>query len=243
MLQSGLSQNGVYDNAQMNTGVRATIDWSGIDTVLLDMDGTLLDLGFDNFFWREYVPRHYGRARGIAIEEARRRLESLYRERQGSLQWYCLDFWTRELDLDILRLKREVRERVRYIPRVPEFLQNVRALDKRLILVTNAHRDSLLVKIEQTALHRHFDAVYSSHDFGVPKEDAHFWSQLAERESFDPARSLLADDSLPVLRAARDYGIAHLIAIRRPDLGAPRREIDEFPAVDGLGEMDPSANG
>ena len=226
----------------MEDVAQAIIDWTRIDTTLLDMDGTLLDLGFDNFFWREYVPRRYGLARGLEIEEARRLLERLYREREGSLQWYCLDFWTRELDLDLLQLKREVSERVRYIPRVPEFLESVKALDKKLVLVTNAHRDSLLVKIEQTALHRHFDAVYSSHDFGFPKEDERFWLQLAREEPFDPARSLLADDSLPVLRAARDFGIAHLIAIRRPDLGAPRREIDEFPAVDGLGEVSPAAD-
>lgn len=226
----------------MKDVAQAIIDWTRIDTILLDMDGTLLDLGFDNFFWREHVPRRYGLARGLEIEEARRLLERLYREREGSLQWYCLDFWTRELDLDLLQLKREVSERVRYIPRVPEFLESVRALDKKLVLVTNAHRDSLLVKIEQTALHRHFDAVYSSHDFGFPKEDERFWLQLARKEPFDPARSLLADDSLPVLRAARDFGIAHLIAIRRPDLGAPRREIDEFPAVDGLGEVSPAAD-
>ncbi len=173
-----MQKKGVYDTALMVDDARAIIDWTRIDTILLDMDGTLLDLGFDNFFWREYVPLQYGLARGLEIEEARRRLERLYRQREGSLQWYCLDFWTRELDLDLLRLKREVSGRVRYIPRVPEFLESVRALDKRLVLVTNAHRDSLLVKIEQTALHRHFDAVYSSHDFGVPKEDPGFWSQL-----------------------------------------------------------------
>ena len=35
-------------------------DWRAIDTVLLDMDGTLLDLRFDNYFWLELVPRKYG---------------------------------------------------------------------------------------------------------------------------------------------------------------------------------------
>ena len=32
------------------------LDWTSIDTVLLDMDGTLLDLRFDNWFWQEHVP-------------------------------------------------------------------------------------------------------------------------------------------------------------------------------------------
>ncbi|MCP4043692.1 MAG: haloacid dehalogenase, partial [Gammaproteobacteria bacterium] len=32
------------------------INWNSIHTVLLDMDGTLLDLHFDNQFWLEHVP-------------------------------------------------------------------------------------------------------------------------------------------------------------------------------------------
>ena len=31
-------------------------DWSRIDHVLLDLDGTLLDLDFDNHFWQTLVP-------------------------------------------------------------------------------------------------------------------------------------------------------------------------------------------
>lgn len=36
------------------------IDWQAVDTVLLDMDGTLLDLAFDNYFWQKLVPETYG---------------------------------------------------------------------------------------------------------------------------------------------------------------------------------------
>ena len=32
-----------------------------VDTVLLDMDGTLLDLAFDNYFWQKLVPETWGR--------------------------------------------------------------------------------------------------------------------------------------------------------------------------------------
>ncbi|HBT55971.1 MAG TPA: haloacid dehalogenase, partial [Pseudomonas sp.] len=32
------------------------LNWNAIDTVLLDMDGTLLDLHFDNHFWLEHMP-------------------------------------------------------------------------------------------------------------------------------------------------------------------------------------------
>lgn len=32
------------------------IAWQEVDTVLLDMDGTLTDLAFDNYFWQTLVP-------------------------------------------------------------------------------------------------------------------------------------------------------------------------------------------
>ncbi|MDP9064806.1 MAG: haloacid dehalogenase, partial [Pseudomonadota bacterium] len=92
------------------------VDWSSIDTVLLDMDGTLLDLRFDNWFWQEHVPALYAAARGLSQGEALRQLEPKFRARRGTLAWYCIDFWSDELNLDIAALKRAWRHRVGYLP-------------------------------------------------------------------------------------------------------------------------------
>jgi hypothetical protein len=46
------------------------IDWSEIETVMLDMDGTLLDLSFDNYFWRSVVPEYYGHQKNVSFDEA-----------------------------------------------------------------------------------------------------------------------------------------------------------------------------
>lgn len=85
-----------------------TLPWSAIDTVLLDMDGTLLDLHFDNHFWLEHLPQRYAERNGLSRAEADAVLEPLFREHAGQLNWYCLDFWSRELDLSIRELKHEV---------------------------------------------------------------------------------------------------------------------------------------
>jgi putative hydrolase of the HAD superfamily len=213
------------------------VDWTAIDTVLLDMDGTLLDLRFDNWFWQEHVPELWGREHGVSPDEALRILTPRFEAARGTLEWYCIDHWSREFQLDIREIKRGVRERVAYIPGAEEFLQALKRLGKRRILLTNAHPETLAIKDEHVDLIGHLDEVWSTHPFGVPKEDASFWPRFRARVEFDPARTLFVDDSLPVLAAARDYGIAHLRAIRRPDLGRPARDTGTFPGVMSVAEL------
>ncbi|HWK76064.1 MAG TPA: GMP/IMP nucleotidase [Povalibacter sp.] len=211
--------------------------WDCIDHVLLDMDGTLLDLRFDNYFWRELVPQRFAARRGLTLEAARQELTPRFAARQGTLDWYCTDFWTRELDLDIAALKREVREQVCFLPGAERFLAQLRRRAVQVVLLTNAHADSLNVKAGQTNLTRYFDAVISSHQYGAPKETPQFWSQAQQQLQFDAARSLFVDDSLAVLRSARQHGIAQIFAISKPDSTQDQRQIAEFPSVSAIVDL------
>ncbi|MGB5649352.1 MAG: GMP/IMP nucleotidase [Sedimenticolaceae bacterium] len=215
-------------------------DWKEIDTVLLDMDGTLLDLHFDNYFWLQYVPHRYAEARGMAEADAKRELMARYQDIQGTLDWYCVDHWTRELGLDIALLKEEVDHLISVHPDVTEFLDLLQRAGIRRVLVTNAHQKSLQLKMRRTRLHDRLDHVVCAHDIGLPKEDAGFWSRLQSEEPFDPARTLFVDDSLAVLRSAQGYGISHLLAIMLPDARQAERQVDEFPAVRGFATLLPS---
>ena len=215
------------------------IDWSRVDTVFLDMDGTLLDLHFDNHFWQEHVPARYAERHGLPPTEARRRLVDVYRAKAGTLDWYCVDFWTRELQLDIARLKEEVAHLIAVHPDVPRFLQALRSAGKGVALVTNAHRKSLSLKMARTGLAAHFDLLITAHEVGLPKEEPAFWPALRAVLPYDPARTLLIDDSLPVLRSARQAGIAHLLAVYRPDTRQPEKAVDEFAAFRHFAEIMP----
>lgn len=213
------------------------IPWERIDTVLVDMDGTLLDLAFDNFFWLELVPSSYAKRHRLSENDAREELLARYRALEGSLAWYCIDHWSEDLELDIRALKREHRHRIKFLPQATAFLASVRRRRKRLLLVTNAHPDTLAIKIEQTGLDRHVHGVVSSHDFHAPKEAREFWDRFHAGEGFDPPRTLLIEDSLSVLQAASEFGVGSTVAIRCPDSRHPPRQIDRFPAVDGVREL------
>jgi putative hydrolase of the HAD superfamily len=215
------------------------LDWQQIDTVLLDMDGTLLDLNFDNHFWQEFVPLRFAELHGLSLEESKQQLKPRFRAMEGKLEWYCLDYWSNELQLNIAGLKQELAGLIAVHPHVTEFLDAVRSSGRRLLLVTNAHRDSLALKMEKTCLHEFFDAIISSHDFGLAKEQQGFWRALQDAHVFEKQRTLLVDDSLAVLRSASAFGIAHLVSISKPDSQKPKNHITEFPAAEDFRALMP----
>jgi len=215
------------------------INWSKIETVLLDMDGTLLDLRFDNYFWQTVVPECFAKKNDLSFEQALEQLLPIFKAQEGLLNWYCLDYWSKELSLDIVQLKHDMREQVTVLPHTRDFLQAVKHSGKRCVLVTNAHMDSLRIKMQQTGLVEFFDAIVSSHDLSYPKEHQGFWQALAKLEEFNKEKTVLVDDSLSVLKAADEFGIQYLIAITQPDSTQPPRMIHEFAAVNDLSEIKP----
>jgi 5'-nucleotidase len=215
----------------------SAVDWQDVDTVLLDMDGTLLDLRFDNWFWGTLVPSRYAAANGISEARSHELLASKFKNVAHTLQWYCIEYWSRELKLDIPAMKRETLPRVGFLPGAELFLRKLRSSGKRAVLVTNSHPVTLAIKNEQVALTQYFDACYSSQPFNAPKEHAAFWQRLAAREEFSLQRTLFIDDSLRVLQCAREFGIAHLRAVRCPDSGAPPQATGDFAPIDGVAEL------
>jgi 5'-nucleotidase len=220
------------------------LDWDQIDTVLLDLDGTLLDLGFDNDFWLDFIPAEYAASRSLTLEQARADLTPRFRACEGTMNWYCIDYWSRELGLNIAALKRTQAGRIAWLPGAQVFLERLRALGKRLVLLTNSHPQVLQLKDERTGVTRYLDVAISSHVFRAPKESEEFWRAVREVEPFDPQRSLFVDDSPSVLRAAQAAGVRWVRGVRRISAARggqerPARDYGDIPAVESVGDLDP----
>ncbi|MEQ8288282.1 MAG: GMP/IMP nucleotidase [Gammaproteobacteria bacterium] len=213
-------------------------DWQQIDTVLLDMDGTLLDLYFDNYFWQEYLPQHWAELNGMDPALASQQLKTWYEQEAGTLPWYCLDFWTERLKFDVFALKADVEHLIQKRPHADTFLQRLKESDYRVIMVTNSHEKLIEMKMNKTGIDVFFDAIVSSHRLGFAKEEQAFWQRLQDEIGFSNQSTLLVDDNLTVLRAARQFGIANLLAIASPDSQAGLQDTQEFTAVHCFSDLE-----
>jgi HAD superfamily hydrolase (TIGR01509 family) len=217
--------------------INPNFSWETIGTVMLDMDGTLLDKHFDDYFWEVYLPEHYSLLHDISVEQAAADLSERYRKVENSLQWADLEYWSHELNLDIPELKLRIDHLIAVHPHAAEFLEFCSSMGKQLYLVTNAHPRTLSIKLNKADISTWFDRVICAEEAGFAKEDPKFWPRLREMLHFDPARSLLADDTEKVLQAADAYGLACLIHIARPGSRRQIRYSERYPSIEYFQEL------
>ncbi len=213
------------------------IDWDSIETVLLDMDGTILDLEFDNYFWLELVPKKYAKKHQLSEQESSAFLSAFYNKYHGTLNWYCTDFWSEKLKLDIIDLKNSVSERVNFRSGSINFLQQAKEQGKDLYLITNAHPDTLAIKLSKKDFSPYFKELLSSHITTYPKEDIRFWKSIEKRWNFDKNVSLFVDDSESILIKAKEFGIKHAVGISNPDSSKMAIQFENFISVNQLDEL------
>jgi putative hydrolase of the HAD superfamily len=213
------------------------LNWSTIDTVLLDMDGTLLDLHYDNQFWLEYLPAQYAKKQNISLAQAKHKTSQMYQQVHGTLQWYCLDYWQQQLGLNILELKQQLSHLIQVRPYVTEFLVALRQADKRVILLTNAFPTSLTLKMELTQLGHHFDLLLSTHQLGYAKESNLLWQAIYDQHDIAPATTLFVDDSEKLLTVATDNGVGQCLGINQPDSQQSAIEMVNFPSISHFNQI------
>lgn len=208
------------------------LDWDSIDTVLLDMDGTLLDLYFDFYFWTVHLPQKYNQIHKGNLQQTTDNIASRLAAKQGQLEWYCTDYWSQQFNLNIIQAQTEVKHLIKERPQVLGFLQSLGKKQKNRVLITNSDRPSIELKFANSAIEPLLDRVISSHDYRAAKEDQQFWHHLQNNLDFNPQTTLFIDDSESVLDSAQQYGIKHLLSIKQPISNQPREDISKYPMID-----------
>jgi len=214
-------------------------DWADIDTVLLDMDGTLLDKHFDDYFWEQYVPEHYSLQHDLSIDDAKKELLERYQNVENTLCWTDLDYWSEQLDMDIPGLKTGLNHLIAVHPYVGEFLRFCRKNKKKIFLVTNAHPKTLSIKLEKAEIGHLFDRIVCADEIGLAKEEGAFWSRLEQLLGFNKSTTLFADDTEKVLHSAQGYGMGQLIFVARSSSKKPVEYSSRYPSIEYFIELIP----
>lgn len=214
-----------------------SLDWSEIDDVLLDMDGTLLDRHFDNFFFEEELPRRYARLHAVSFEAARDRLMSMYQSVEGELAWTDLHYWTKQVGIDVVAMHKELDHMIGFLPGAEEFLRYLRELGKRVTIVTNAHAAGVSVKVAKTGLDQYVDRIVDAFEVGYLKMRPEYWPNCQRVLGFDPSRSLFMDDDGSCLTAAKAFGVAHLIHSAKSSSQLPATPLLQFLSITGFAPL------
>ena len=217
-----------------------TIDgfsWDRIDDVLLDMDGTLLDRHFDNFFFEEELPRRYAEIHRLSFEASRDRLMGMYRSVEGELAWTDLHYWTERVGIDVVALHKELDHMIGYLPGAEEFLSGLRRLVKRVTIITNAHEAGVAVKTAKTGLDGQVDRIIDAQTVGYLKMRAEYWPACQQLVGFDPGRALYIDDDEDCLSAAREFGIGSIVHSAKSSSQLPPAPSNIFVSVERLSDL------
>ena len=208
-----------------------------IKFILLDMDGTLLDLYFDDYFWGHLVPEKYAEKHEMTFGAAKDYLYETYKSHEGTLNWCDIDFWSKELDLDIPALKEQIRHLIEVHPHVIDFLKLMRRQNKKIYMLTNAHYKTVKLKFNKTQIGKYFDDVLCSFNVGHPKEYIEFWQKAEKKLKFDKEHSLFIDDTEDVMKTAREFGIKYLLFKASASSRAEPKKTKEFLTIHDFREL------
>jgi len=209
--------------------------WNSIETFFLDMDGTLLDLAYDNYFWHVHVPLIFSKNNNIPFNDAKILLKKMYTEKKNSLSWYSSNYWSARIGINLHLEIKKTRNKIKVFPGVKKLLSDIKTKRRvKIILLTNCPREMLHIKLDQTKLWRYFDKIISSEDYGHPKESKKFWKILDNKVKYDKNKTAFIDDNINVLKYAELNGIKYLFAVSKPDSKKQKEIISNFKTLENI---------
>jgi putative hydrolase of the HAD superfamily len=185
-----------------------------IECLLIDMDGVILDNAYDNDFWQNQIPEVIADNKGIAFDDAKRLAIQIFNYKKNTRDWYDVDYWSNMLSIDIEAQKRSEKSfsRISLYDGVIDTLSVLKNKTKT-ILITNAHRKTLNIKLEKYNLTPYFDEMVCAHELSYVKEDIQLWYMLRSKYRLDYEKTLLVEDTINNINVGLSAGISGAIYV------------------------------
>jgi len=186
-----------------------------IKNFLIDLDGVILDLKYDSFFWKEHIPKIYSKLHQISYKEAQTITKQIFNYKKKTMDWYDINYWSNMLSFDVNKEKENNMERIALINGSKNFLEDLIRHDKNLYLITNAHPKTLQIKLKKYNIRKYFKSIICSHELNYIKEETQFWYILKNKLNIRFEDSVLIEDSLDNLMAAQSAGLKNLVYVSK----------------------------
>ncbi|MDC0984921.1 HAD hydrolase-like protein [Gammaproteobacteria bacterium] len=185
-----------------------------IECLLIDMDGVILDNAYDNDFWQNQIPEVIADSKGIEFDDAKRLAIQIFNYKKNTKDWYDVDYWSNMLSIDIEAQKRSEKSfsRISLYDGVIDTLSVLKNKTK-MILITNAHRKTLNIKLEKYNLTPYFDEMVCAHELNYVKEDIQLWYMLRSKYRLDYEKTLLVEDTINNINVGLSAGISGAIYV------------------------------
>ena len=172
------------------------------------MDGVILDNTYDNNFWQNQIPAVLAEKKGWSFEDAKRLAVQIFNYKKNTMDWYDLDYWSNMLNIDIEEQKRlpESYDKIKLYDGVFDILKKIKK-DRKIILITNAHRKTLNIKLKKYDLSPYFDDMVCAHELHYVKEDIQLWYLLRSKYQLDFKKTILIEDTIKNILVGLSAGI------------------------------------
>tara|TARA_B100001057_G_scaffold269188_1_gene269360 strand:+ start:1144 stop:1791 length:648 start_codon:yes stop_codon:yes gene_type:complete len=189
-----------------------------IECLLIDMDGVILDNTYDNNFWQNQIPSVLAEKKNITFDDAKRLAIQIFNFKKNTKDWYDVDYWSNMLDIDIEAEKKSETSlsKIRLYDDVIDTLSELKK-HMKLILITNAHRKTLNIKLGKFNIEPYFDEMICAHELYYVKEDIQLWYMLRSKYKLDFDKTVLIEDTINNINVALSAGVASAVYLGDED--------------------------